>query len=34
MTGVSDGIGREVAMTYVRYGAIVILLGRNEEKLR
>lgn len=29
-----DGIGREAALTYARYGATVILLGRNEEKLR
>ncbi len=34
VTGASDGIGREAAMTYARYGATVILLGRNEEKLR
>lgn len=34
VTGASDGIGREAAMTYARYGASVILLGRNEEKLR
>ncbi|EOS3715449.1 YciK family oxidoreductase [Escherichia coli] len=34
VTGTSDGIGREAAMTYARYGATVILLGRNEEKLR
>ncbi|HCR3446813.1 TPA: YciK family oxidoreductase [Citrobacter werkmanii] len=34
VTGASDGIGREAAQTYVRYGATVILLGRNEEKLR
>ena len=33
VTGASDGIGREAAMTYARYGATVILLGRNEEKL-
>lgn len=34
VTGASNGIGREAAMTYARYGATVILLGRNEEKLR
>lgn len=34
VTGASDGIGREAALTYARYGANVILLGRNDEKLR
>lgn len=34
VTGASDGIGREAALTYARYGASVILSGRNEEKLR
>ncbi|MGP3591764.1 YciK family oxidoreductase [Vagococcus sp. WN89Y] len=34
VTGASDGIGKEAALTYARYGARVILLGRNEEKLR
>ena len=34
VTGASDGIGREAALTYARYGAQVILLGRNAEKLR
>lgn len=34
VTGASDGIGREAALTYARYGATVIILGRNEEKLR
>lgn len=33
VTGASDGIGREAARTYARFGATVILLGRNEEKL-
>lgn len=33
VTGASDGIGREAALTYVRYGAQVVLLARNEEKL-
>lgn len=34
VTGASDGIGREAALTYARYGATVVLLGRNDEKLR
>ncbi|RAU35251.1 YciK family oxidoreductase [Enterobacter sp. ECC-175] len=34
VTGASDGIGREAALTYAEYGASVILLGRNEEKLK
>jgi len=34
VTGASDGIGREAAMTYAQYGAEVVLLGRNEQKLR
>lgn len=34
VTGASDGIGREAARTYARFGATVILLGRNEEKLQ
>ena len=34
VTGASDGIGREAALTYSRYSASVILLGRSEEKLR
>ena len=34
VTGASDGIGREAALTYARYGAQVILLGRNAEKLQ
>ncbi|QIK14205.1 YciK family oxidoreductase [Leclercia sp. 29361] len=34
VTGASDGIGREAALTYARHGAHVILLGRNEDKLR
>lgn len=34
VTGASDGIGREAAVTYAQYGAEVILLGRNDEKLR
>ncbi|HDS9359103.1 TPA: YciK family oxidoreductase [Enterobacter chengduensis] len=34
VTGASDGIGREAALTYAEYGASVILLGRNEAKLK
>lgn len=34
VTGASDGIGQEAALTYARHGASVILLGRNDEKLR
>ena len=34
VTGASDGIGREAALTYADYGANVILIGRNEEKLK
>lgn len=34
VTGASDGIGKEAALTYARYGARVILLGRNEDKLQ
>ncbi|WP_342325278.1 YciK family oxidoreductase [Kosakonia sp. BYX6] len=34
VTGASDGIGKEAALTYARHGANLILLGRNEEKLR
>ncbi|MXG37640.1 SDR family NAD(P)-dependent oxidoreductase, partial [Escherichia coli] len=34
VTGASDGIGREAALTYSRYSASVVLVGRNEEKLR
>lgn len=33
VTGASDGIGQEAALTYARYGAEVILMGRNPEKL-
>ncbi|WP_158784952.1 YciK family oxidoreductase [Pantoea sp. BAV 3049] len=34
VTGASDGIGREAALTYARYGAKVLLLGRNPQKLQ
>lgn len=34
VTGASDGIGREAALTYADHGASVILIGRNEEKLK
>lgn len=34
VTGASDGIGREAAVTYSRYGASVILMGRNTAKLQ
>lgn len=33
VTGATDGIGREAALTYARHGAEVLLLGRNGEKL-
>jgi len=33
VTGASDGIGRQAALTYAQFGATVILLGRNVEKL-
>ncbi|WP_039056065.1 YciK family oxidoreductase [Enterobacter sp. Bisph1] len=34
VTGASDGIGKEAALTYARHGANLILLGRNEDKLQ
>ncbi|MCU5775703.1 YciK family oxidoreductase [Erwiniaceae bacterium BAC15a-03b] len=34
VTGASDGIGREAALTYARYGAELVLLGRNAQKLQ
>lgn len=34
ITGASDGIGQEAALTYARYGAEVILLGRNAARLQ
>ncbi|ACS85717.1 YciK family oxidoreductase [Musicola paradisiaca] len=33
VTGAGDGIGREAALTYARYGARLLLLGRTESKL-
>ena len=33
VTGAGDGIGREAALAYARYGATVILLGKTQEKL-
>jgi len=33
VTGAGDGIGREAALTYARFGAKIILLGRTESKL-
>lgn len=33
VTGAGDGIGKEAALTYARYGATVILLGKTVKKL-
>lgn len=33
VTGAGDGIGREAALTYARFGAHLILLGRTQSKL-
>jgi NAD(P)-dependent dehydrogenase (short-subunit alcohol dehydrogenase family) len=33
ITGAGDGIGKEAALTYARYGATVILLGKTTNKL-
>lgn len=33
VTGAGDGIGRAAAITYARYGATVLLLGKNQQKL-
>lgn len=34
VTGASDGIGKQAAITYAAHGATVILLGRSEDKLQ
>lgn len=34
VTGAGDGIGREAALTYARFGASLILLGRTDAKLQ
>lgn len=34
VTGANTGIGREAALTYARYGAQLVLLGRNTEQLQ
>ncbi|PXA70994.1 YciK family oxidoreductase [Vibrio sp. 11986-1-5] len=34
VTGASDGIGKQAAITYAAHGARVILLGRSEDKLQ
>lgn len=33
VTGASDGIGKVAAITYAQYGATVLLLGRDRQKL-
>ncbi len=33
VTGATDGIGKQAALTYAEYGATVILSGRNTKKL-
>lgn len=33
ITGAGQGIGREIALSYARHGATIVLLGRNEKKL-
>ncbi|SFM95505.1 NAD(P)-dependent dehydrogenase, short-chain alcohol dehydrogenase family [Izhakiella capsodis] len=33
VTGATDGIGAQAALTYARYGAELVLLGRNRGKL-
>ncbi len=34
VTGAGDGIGREAALTYAKFGAQLVLLGRTESKLK
>ncbi|WP_107842148.1 SDR family NAD(P)-dependent oxidoreductase [Metasolibacillus meyeri] len=34
ITGASSGIGRDTALLLARYGAQLIIIGRNEERLR
>jgi NAD(P)-dependent dehydrogenase (short-subunit alcohol dehydrogenase family) len=33
VTGAGDGIGKEIAMTYAKHGATILLLGRTTAKL-
>lgn len=33
VTGASDGIGKQAALTYAQYGATLVLLGRDTRKL-
>ncbi|KZY61256.1 YciK family oxidoreductase [Oleiphilus sp. HI0071] len=33
VTGAGDGIGKEIAMTFAKYGATILLLGRTTAKL-
>ncbi|KLN45640.1 3-oxoacyl-ACP reductase, partial [Providencia rettgeri] len=32
ITGAGDGIGREAALTYARFGASLVLVGRTQHK--
>lgn len=34
VTGAGDGIGRVAALTYAKYGATVLLLGKTTKKIR
>lgn len=34
VTGATDGIGKQAAITYANYGAQLVLMGRNDEKLQ